>query len=465
MAEAGTAATGEDAVAVLCRHALHTPFEALPAAALDAAKVFLLDSLGVAMAGSRGPFVAELIEAARGGGEARVLGRRERLPAGGAALVNAYQVHNSEFDCIHEAAVVHPMAVLPGALLAWIDRAGGAGRPVTGRELLAAVVLGVDVAACVGLASRAPMRFFRPATAGAFAATAALGRLAGFDAERLGQAMGLTYAQLCGTMQAHVEGSPALAMQAGFNARNAVLACDLAARGVPGPRQVLQGAFGYLALFEGDDATARVLPELGRRWRITEVAHKPFPSGRATHGIVDACLQLRRDGGFAGDAVASVTAAVPPLTHRLVGRPPVAGMNVNYARLCGAWAAARALSGGALGLGDYTPEALADPASLAFASRVQVVVDDNRDPNALAPVTVTIRLHDGRVHERRVDVVYGNPARPMSREAHLRKFLDNCAAAVCPADEAVARAVVAAVDGLETRDDVRHLIDPLAGAA
>jgi 2-methylcitrate dehydratase PrpD len=37
------------------------------------------------------------------------------------------------------------------------------------------------------------------------------------------------------------------------------------------------------------------LPAIGRVWRITEVAHKPFPRGRATHGVVDACLTLMRE--------------------------------------------------------------------------------------------------------------------------------------------------------------------------
>lgn len=457
----GEDARGEDAIAVLGRHALRTRYEDLPPAALAASRVFLLDSLGVGLAGSRGPFVEELIAAHAGGAESRLLGRRGWLPAGAAALLTAYQVHNSEYDCIHEGAVVHPMAVLSGALLAWIEREGVRGRAVSGRELLAAVATGVDVAVSVGLASRAPMRFFRPATAGAFGATAALARLAGFDEARLGDAMGLVYAQLCGTMQAHVEGSPALALQAGFNARNALVACDLAARGVSGPRRVLQGTFGYLALFEGDDRAHEVLPELGRAWRIAEVAHKPFPSGRATHGIVDACLSLAREHGFAAHEVDTVIASVPPLTHRLVGRPAVAGMGVNYARLCGAWAAARALAGGGLGLADFEPAALADAGSLELAARVRVVADDNPDPNALTPVSVEVRLRAGAIHRRSLDVVYGSPARPMSRDAHLEKFRGNCAAAAEPPAAGAADEVIALVDALPDAPDVRVLLDGL----
>ena len=455
----------DDAIATLCRHVLDTRPEAIPDTALAAARVFLLDSLGVGVAGARGPFVAELCEVHAGQGEARVFGRGELLPASGAALLNAYQIHNSEFDCIHEQAVVHPMAVLLGALLAWLDRRGSRDEaPISGRELLAALVLGVDVACHVGVASRSPMRFFRPATAGSLAATAAIGRLAGFDLERLVSAMGINLGQMCGTMQAHTEGSPVLAMQAGFNARNALVACDLAARGVPGPRAVLQGPFGFFALFEGEYDLQPVLAQIGRTWRITEVAHKPYPSGRATHGIIDACLQIARERTLAVHDIKAVTARVPPLTHRLVGRRPHAQMSINYARLCGAYTAACALRAGTLGLDDFDDAALCDTDRLELAERIDVVADASTDPNALTPISVEIMLRDGARVSRTLDVIYGNPARPMQREAQLKKFHANCQASARPLADGAPERVIALLDAMDDVADVRVLLDCLTPA-
>jgi 2-methylcitrate dehydratase PrpD len=245
-------------------------------------------------------------------------------------MCNGFQIHNSEYDCIHEAAVVHPMAVLLAATMAHAERAGG----VSGRDLVCAIALGVDVGAGVGLASKAPLRFFRPATAGAFAATAAVGRLMGFDPGTLVHAFSIAYGQLCGTMQAHAEGSPLLAVQIGFNARNAVMACDLAAAGLTGPQAVLEGSFGFYPLFEGEHDLRPVLGSLRKVWRITEVAHKPFPCGRATHGMLDGVLGLMREHGFATEHVARIECRVPPLTRRLVGRPAHGEMTASYARLC-----------------------------------------------------------------------------------------------------------------------------------
>jgi 2-methylcitrate dehydratase PrpD len=248
-------------------------------------------------------------------------------------------------------------------------------------------------------------------------------------------------------------------MQAGFNARNAVTAVRLAQAGVPGLRGTLEGPFGYLNLMEGDYDPVALTRDLGKVWRITQVAHKPFPSGRATHGILDALGELRAAHGFAASEIASVEARVPPLTHRLIGRPPGHGMTPNYARLCGAWAAARLLATGGLDVGDFTAAALNDPVTLDLAGRIAIQPDGNPDPNALAPVTVTVRLTSGAEHAVTLGVVYGNPAKPMRREAHLRKFRTNLAFAAGPVPAANADTLIAVVDELEGLDDARRLVD------
>ena len=290
-----------DAIAAFAEHVTRTRYDDLPAAALDAAKVLILDSLGVGVVGSAGPFVPELRHAAGGwgsGAEARVWVSGARLPAPAAALCNAYQLHNSEFDCIHERAVVHPMAVLLPAAMAHAERAGG----VSGRDLLTAIVLGVDVGASLGIASKSGLRFFRPATAGGFAASAAVGRLMGFDAARLVNAFGALLGQTCGTMQAHAEGSPLLALQVGFNARNALVACDLAAQGVAGPQEVLEGPFGYFALFEGAHDLAPVVAAprralAGRRGgaqALPDRARDPWRARRRARAAAGAWLRRGR---------------------------------------------------------------------------------------------------------------------------------------------------------------------------
>ncbi len=296
----------------------------VPEAARVAAKTFIADTLAVGIAGCKTPWRGEILDTLAGVGgpeEATVLGGGEKLPLMHAAMLNAYQIHAQEFDCVHEGAVVHPMAASLPVLLGWAEREGG----VSGARLIRAVVVAVDVAATLGLCSRAPMRFFRPANAGGLGATVGLAMLAGLDGAQLRDAIGIYYGQCAGTMQAHSEGTPQLAMQMGFAARSAVTAVELARRGMPGPHAPISGEFGYFALFDGK-ADPAPFDQLGERWRITELSHKPFPSGRATHGGIDGLQRLMTEDGVSGDRVVACRFRVPPLTARLVGRPAVEGM-------------------------------------------------------------------------------------------------------------------------------------------
>ena len=449
-----------EATAAFAKHVAERRYADMPPEAVRAAKIFILDTIGVGLAGSTGPKCQEIAAAQALFGasqDARVWSTGERLSAHGAALCNAYQAHNSEFDCVHEAAVAHVMtAVLPVAL-AGAERQGG----IDGRRLIEAVVLGVDVAASLGVAAQSGLRFFRPATVGAFGATAALGKLLGFRQERIQNALSIAYGQLSGTMQAHTEGSMLLALQVGFSARNAVSACDLAALGVEGPKHILEGPFGYFKLFELQGDPMRVAADLGRIWRITEVAHKPFPSGRATHGIVDGCLELQAKYGFNAGDIERITAHVPPLIHHLVGRPPKTEMAINYARLCAAYVAACALLRGTIGIEDFRDEAYRDAETHALAQRMSMIVCDEGDLNALTPVEIEVALKSGARHATTIGTVYGNPKKPMSREAHLAKFRRNAASARVPVSPASAERLIELIDDLESVQDVRQLVDQI----
>jgi 2-methylcitrate dehydratase PrpD len=255
--------------------------------------------------------------------------------------------------------------------------------------------------------------------------------LAGLDATQTRDALGIYYGQCAGTMQAHVEASPQLAMQMGFAARSAVTAVELARRGMPGPRAPISGPFGYFALFDGE-ADPAPFDDLGRVWRVCELSHKPWPTGRATHGGIDGLQRLIAAHGVRADQVAAGRFLVPPLTHRLVGRPPQDAMpsdrmTAAYARLCLSYIGAVCLQHGTVGLGDFTPKALADPDTLALARRLSVIADSNPDPNALHPVRVELDLANARTFACEVSEVLGSPERPLTPEQARAKF-DACGA-------------------------------------
>jgi len=440
-------------IAKIIAHAQRVARDGVPPAAAARAKAFIADTLAVGAAGILTPWQAEVLDmAAQGGGatEATVWGTGRRLPLAQAAMVNGFQVHGQEFDCVHEGAVVHPMAAILPVLLGWAEAQGG----VSGERLLRAVVLAVDVATTLGLCSRAPMRFFRPANAGGFGATVGLAQLAGLDEQAICNAIGIYYGQCAGTMQAHAEASPQLAMQVGFAARAAVTAVGLAARGMPGPQQSISGPFGYFKLFDGE-ADPAPFDDLGRVWRIEQVSYKPFPSGRATHGGVDGLRRLLAEGPIPVDAIESVTFAVPPLTARLVGRPLREDMTIAYARLCLPFIGALCLRHGTVRLEHVTPAALREPETLALARRLTVIADANPDPNAMGPQRVTLRLTDGSRREIAIGAVFGSPENPLP-PAEARAKYDACWRAI-GATRARATMLWNLVERLETLPDAGEL--------
>jgi len=415
--------------AQLCRFALGLKYEDLNAASIDAAKVFISDTISVGVAGYNAPLAHELRScvAAWGHSEigASVLGSDARYPLANAAYLNAFQIHCQEFDCVHEAAVVHPMA----SVFAAIFSQAGVMETVTGQDVLMATVVGVEIATRLGVCVSSPLKFFRPATAGVFGATLAVARLRGLSETQALEALGVALAQCSGTMQAHIEGKPTLALQVANAARGAIMACDLIEAGFSGPSNALCGPFGYLTLFEDEFDVDALVDGLGgvgswERFNIIDLSHKPYPTGRAAHGGLD-CLKLAMEQGLNADNMSGLTLKAPPIIYRLVGRAFKANASVNYARLCYAYLASRMLLDGDVGLASFSKDKLRDPRLEALASLVKVVDDGTADPASFAPQRLFVQLKDGTDFETSIRTQPASPERPFTKDEQLEKFI-NC---------------------------------------
>ncbi len=233
-----------------------------------------------------------------------------------------------------------------------------------------------------------------------------MARIEGVDPARFADVLGMAHAHAAGTMQAHTEGSIALPLQFANAARAAIHVVDLVRQGLTAAHDVLDGPFGHFTLFDQGEA-ATYADAIGTAWLIGEVSTKPFPSGRASHAALGA---LRC---FAGTDVASVEVFVPPLIAHLVGRATHAGMTPSHARLCLPFLAAMMLRDGAIDPRRFTTEGLADPALLATAAYVRVIIDANPDPNAMSPQRVVVTLTDGTAHDIAVPATLGSPQAPL----------------------------------------------------
>jgi 2-methylcitrate dehydratase PrpD len=362
----------------------------LPAAARADTLRLLADTLAVGAAGSTAPGAEGVFQTAKSSGageEVRLLGRSERLPAASAAYVNAFQIHCLEWDAVHDGAVVHALSVVTAALQAVIDRRGGCDAD----EALTALAVGVDIASGLGIAADSALSFFRPATAGLIGAALAAARIEGLTRDQLNDVLGLAYSHCAGTMQAHVEGSIALPLQIANAARAAVQAVDLVKNGLTGPHDALEGPFGYFKLIDSGDLS-RYTSTLRTIWRISEVSTKPYPCGRASHAVLAALDDIRTSS----EAISRVTAHVPPLVARLIGRPITEAMTPAYARLCLPFLFALMLRNGRIDPRRFDAASFTDPIIRDCSATLSIEVDNNPDLNALSPQRLEIIYSDDR---------------------------------------------------------------------
>jgi 2-methylcitrate dehydratase PrpD len=444
---------------VLAAHALSVEWQRLSPDAQAAARTFVHDTLCVGVAGRNAPgadAVAALARRWGGAGHSPMLGRPGQTTSPAyAAFANAFQIHAQEYDCVHEGAVAHPLATVLAALIAAASVA-----PSSGRDFLCAVAAGVDVVATLGLAATGTLSFFRPATAGVFGSVAALSRLARLDLATAQCAFGHALSFASGTMQAHIEGKPTLAIQVGAAARSAIEAVDLATAGIAAPENAIAGPFGFLALFERASAIEAPLARLGKVEHITQVSWKPYPTGRAGHGAIVALQTMMRDHGVKEANLAEFVYRAPPLIARLVGRRPVVGCAVPYARLCFPYLGAVTLRYGTVALDSFAQDLRDDPALHRLAERFFVEDDGNPDPAAFVPAEAIARLTDGSTVRVPVTQQFGSPEWPLTREQHGDK------ARACLAFGGLGAAfdpLLAVLDRFESSPDAFQALAPAFG--
>ncbi|MFO8081894.1 MAG: MmgE/PrpD family protein [Armatimonadota bacterium] len=262
-----------------------------------AAQKMTLDALACALAGWNAPGVREVVEQVRAWGgaeEATALIHGDRLPAPNAAFANSVMIHALDYDDVYIPGTLHIMSVVLPAALAAAEMADA-----TGRELLDAVTLGVEVAArpavwCKSHNTRAASQAFLPTSVfGGFGAVAAAARLLGLSVQQTVNAMGLFYAQASGNRQALHDRTLAKRLQPGVAARSAMWATALATRGVTGPAEALEGEAGlFRAHYECEAPSVEELMVERAQWQIERVSVKRHTSCGACHPALHAAEEL-----------------------------------------------------------------------------------------------------------------------------------------------------------------------------
>ena len=411
--------------AQLAQYAATFRYDDIPPDVVVRAKQCITDTIATIIFGHDLPWsriVVAFAEKNGPGGKSRILGPGgAAVHAPSAALANGALAHAFEMDNLTWPSTgVHPGATLLASGLAVAQERG-----VGGRELLAAFVAGSEIMIRIGRAthhSNEGRGFHAPGTTGPFGAAVACGRLMGFDAERMRNALGVAGSLACGLMEFARSGTGAMVkrLHLGRAAESGVLAAGLAADGFTGPASVLEGEFGFLRVFCGDTFDAAELTRaLGESYATRSIMLKRFPCHITAHTSVQAILDLRAEHGYAAADVAAIHIGGNDKMARVNNIPsPADIMMAQYSiPFCVALAHVR----DPRDPHSFDESALKDPQVRSLAQRVTISLAEGR-PTPLAAV-VTVTLRDGRKLERAVADFKGTPESPLDRNELREKFL------------------------------------------
>jgi len=407
---------------------------ALPERAVRFSVDAMIDCLGCILAGAGeelAPMLRKVVPATPEG--VPLIGTALRAPPVEAALYNGTLAHALDFDDITHPAYSHPTAVLLPTILSL----AGHGK-VTGREAVAAYVIGVEVFGKLGRALNTQhyrRGWHATATFGSIAAAAAGARLLGLDAKATRHAIGIGASGASG-LRANF-GTMTKPLHCGYAARNGVLAALLAAEGFTATDNVIDADFGFAKAFNGG---IPIVWEQLHRWGdeleiLSEfgLALKPYPSCGATHPSIEAAILLRQDIGGRHEEVESVRVGIPEMAFQpLIYVEPKSPLQGKFSMH---YVVAAALAEGTVNLRTFTDAKVADPVIGGLLKRVTMEADERVADNSEFGCVLSLKTRDGRSFERSVPLAIGKPDRWFSRGQLEAKFKD-CAGLALPAERA-----------------------------
>ncbi len=432
-----------------------TPTAAIPDATLAVARLTVVDTVGCALAGLDEPAArisADWVSKTAGVDGVTLWGRMQRARAADAAFANGIASHALDFDDSLPALRGHPSATLvPTAL------AVGESVDASGREVLAALALGLEVLGTLGQAvgnGHYLRGWHTTATVGAMGATAVAARLYGLSAEQLAIAWGLAASQVSGLVGNF--GTMTKPFHAGHAARTGVESAELAKLGFTASANIFEGKENFFRTYGGEDGKplADMLQRLGRTWYGQDpgIYVKRWPCCYCSHRAIGGVMQLVAEHCLTADDVESVEVGfLPGSDNALISEDPKSGLEGKFSI---EYAMAALLLDGDLNVASFTDEQVNRPAVRALMKKVRRYrIEAPGVYSGIVGFTdVTLGTRLGRF-TRRIEITPGSPQWPMTKLDQEAKFDSNARGAL---GEARARALRDCLLGLEQQGSMRN---------
>lgn len=395
-----------------------------------------------------------------------------KLPAAAAALLNGTLAHAMDFDDTHLPSVLHPSAsVVPAAL------AVGAKLKSKPTDVMDAIAFGIEVTCRLGMAGYDKKLgnsvFFErglhaTSICGTLGAATAAAMLYKLSAAQITSAIGIASSMGAGLLEANRTGGTVKRMHCGWAAHGGVVAAELAKAGLTGPPTVIEGRFGFMQAYCGDQVNlAELTDDLGTSWVLPGLFFKPYPCNHFTHTGIDAARKMKANG-ITPDQIERLELGVPTPVLRTIAEPREAKIKPEsgyHAAFSGPYTVAAAFyRDHGLGLfhEDFEDEAAHDPEILALAAKVNVSANASCDeifPHQF-PAVLTAHLKDGSSVTEQVLVNRGGPQDPLTDAELALKFESNARLAISSEQAAkIAQSIFGFATNSSSLDQLAQLLE------
>ena len=409
----------------LSRFVVETRTDDIPSAVFAAARDALIDTLGVSLAGSleqASEIVARWVVENGGQRRATVWGRTVRASAAEAAFANGISAHALDFDDSHPSARGHASASLIPAAIAAGEVVGA-----SGREVLAAYAIGLDVAAKIGriFGHGHLQRGWHPtASVGILGSTAVAARLWRLDAIQLERAWGLAGSQVGGLIRNF--GTMTKPFHAGHAARSGLVSAWMAKQGFTADGAIFDGQNGLLAIYGGEgEPPSAVVGSLANPWELLDPGNfvKKWPCCYSNHRALGGLYTLIEKHALRAEEITGVVVGFLPGGDRaLVSRNPQTGLEGKFSV---EYVIAAALLDGSIKLGTFADAMVQRAPAQALMQKVRRVgIPDDRVYSGITGYNDIAVTTPRGCFELRAERVPGSPGWPMTPQDRIAKFTD-----------------------------------------
>ena len=408
----------------MMEYVANAKFEDLPAEVVTRAKHIVMDNIAVILAGRKTRVMFNITwDHMAPAGDVTPVGCEIKTTAAMAACLNAAHAQTHDYnDGLNNSGMLGG-AYHPGRTVVSTALAVGQKVHASGKDILLAVVLGIEVAARMRNLSHSC------SVAEIYSSAVVAVKLMGGNAEQIRSACTFAGFFSLGDKSADVSwpkpatdskaaGPTINVMRNAFISRNGVEAAEFAMQGYEGP-----GLNDSVALSGRYSSCG-----LGKEYQCMNMYFKPWPCCRKTHGAIDAVLSLRNEHGVKPEEIEAIR-VFQQITGMYVDAPFNEDSDVNYGgQFSLQYTIACAFLDGNVELRHFRwPDRKAPKQYVELGKKVKVIADNSLDGhNAIAPnhCIVEVDLKNGETLSLYCPYPLGSEPNGMTEEQRIAKLRD-----------------------------------------